>query len=37
MRNNNAESCWYYSQQDSALFLYVDSKMNSIELNRTFL
>ena len=20
MRNNNAESCWYYSQQDSALF-----------------
>lgn len=37
MRNNNAEFCWYYSQQDSTLFLYVDCKMNSIELNRTFL
>ena len=31
MRNNNAESCWYYSQQDSALFLYDLCKMTSIE------
>gem|GEM_PF-4150985 len=33
LMNNNAESCWYYSLQDSALFLYVDSKMNSTQLN----
>ena len=37
MRNNNAESCWYYSQQDSTLFLYVDCKINSIELSCDFL
>ena len=30
MRNNNAESCWYHSQQDSALFLYDLCKMISI-------
>ena len=31
LEHNNAESCWYHSQQDSALFLYDLCKMTSIE------